>query len=479
MRACRVRRRSWPIASPIGTAAGSHADFTIVGARWRPAVRQPRRWRPSSARAPGRRRWSRPSIASPPAAAGIHIRLRHAVHRHPAGRLPLRSRGICRRGTLQIDGQRRDTSAHARSRSPPDCTTWRSRRTSRRWRSSRHPPAVERPRQRRAAKIDALLQAGADRSELPARHRDRRRSPRPTRAARHHPTPGSAAARSPARRTTPSPATSSTWRRSAAAPAPGAATGWKPIQTRDAFVDLDGTYAEKRPARRGRAGSVPTPRPRALTAPARSAAFLELAGSSDPLRVWLNGARADRGAAHRRLRAESSAIDLRAGAEPAGDRELRAARRRGTSSLRSPIHEARSSTDLELRRGVADQPASRWRRRAADRTCSWSTASPNWWPRRTPRRLYGDYRGGTRSWWAYANDQEPQVAVAHRRRSPRATARSMALDRLDLARERRRPSSSSTAAPVLVFPVGTAGRRRDLAARGYQAAFVSKGFYRR
>ena len=208
-----------------------------------------------------------------------------------------------------------------------------------------------------------------------------------------------------------------------------------------------------------RSGSARTRRPPSRPTPPR--ARVPRAGRiGRPLRVWLNGGELTAGAAHRRLRRHSGApIDLRAGANLL---VVKSCEDVGAWYFVARITDAdgRDLPDLASAAALPAQPIPPAAAPPPRHRSSWRASRRRV---RADTRIahYGDYRGGGASSWAYVEDQDREVSW---RTAPVAgrPADDRGAHRVHLAGERRRAAVSSTGAPAVAFPIGTAGRRRAL-----------------
>jgi len=246
---------------------------------------------------------------------------------------------------------------------------------------------------------------------------------------------------------------------------------WEPAALHGAFVNFGEIYPSTAPDRNPQwmCAYAAT----RIESPIQRRAFLELAGSGDRLRVWLNGA-------------EVTAMPLVAGYEP----------------QRHAI-ELRAGANLLVVKSCADVGAWYFVARIADGSghafpdLRSSAALPNEVLTPAPTAVgepvqlidgfgsmvsaphdqpdYPDHRGGGPSSWAYADD--PQAAVVWRTApapAQRATVIALTASTSEVSGEGELFVNGKS---VIVFPVGTESIDGHWKANGYEMAFVSRGYH--
>jgi len=246
---------------------------------------------------------------------------------------------------------------------------------------------------------------------------------------------------------------------------------WTPIPPRgDAFVDLDSFYAPTAPHHNPQyvcAYAATT-----VTSGAARAAFLELAGSGDPLRVWLNGA-------------ELTPLPLKAGYEPQRRMvELRAGANllvikscedigawyfvaRFTDGARNDMPDLHAAAALPTQPIAPPSAASGETVQLLDGMDAVISA-----PHSSPK--YGDYRGGGPSSWAYVEDAQHEVSW----RTPPVPERKPTIFAVvaSTSPENGEGELYVNGRDAVAFRIGTQGVGGQWSDNGYRVSFVSKGF---
>jgi len=258
---------------------------------------------------------------------------------------------------------------------------------------------------------------------------------------------------------------------SAVPQSPGA-PAWRRIESRDAFVDLDRFFT---------APATPDHSPEwecgytvtSIRSPSARAGYLELAGSGDALRVWLNGR-------------ELSPSPLAVGAEPLHRPiELRA----GENALVVQSCEALGAWYFTAR--ITDEQGADLPDLTAEAALP-GAPIPLPPPEPVPdvqviegfagiggaphsQADYADYRGPVPSWWTYLDDRQPEVTwhsapVPERKRTVLALTAAISLESGEV-------ELSVDDHVVIRFPIGTQALGGMWETNGYQVAFVSKGLF--
>jgi hypothetical protein len=246
------------------------------------------------------------------------------------------------------------------------------------------------------------------------------------------------------------------------------AVQWRPIPPHEAFVDLDGFLAGGGASPEWVCAYAVT----TLDSPVDQGAFLELAGSGDLLRVWLNGAELTGGPMAFGYEPLRRAIDLRAGENLLVIRSCEAI---GAWYFVARVSDAQGAdlSNVTARAGFPQQPGPALLEPVID--VQLIDGFGELIQAKNTGEKYDDYRGGSRSWWAYVRDQDPVVSwrtapAAERKRTVIAATVSTSV-------QNGAGELSVNGRKVLDFPVGTHGLNGVWQSDGYQAAFVSKGFF--
>ncbi len=254
---------------------------------------------------------------------------------------------------------------------------------------------------------------------------------------------------------------------SAASVPSGGARHWVPTAGRDAFVNLARLF----PDQAAQPGSLCTYAVTELDAPASLDAALQLAGSGDPLQVWLNGDELTAGPLPFSYELQHRRVQLRAGANVLVVKSCNGAQAwyfvaRVTAPDGSPI------PALQMRAAVPPAPVRSERppERALqliDGLSSVLTA-----PHEGP---FTDYRGGSSSWWTYVDDPQPRLTW---RTAPVPEAlRTVAVLTASTSRDPGEAELAVGGRPVLRFPIGGDRDAGPSAAGGFRARFLERGFY--
>jgi hypothetical protein len=253
----------------------------------------------------------------------------------------------------------------------------------------------------------------------------------------------------------------------------GAAAGqhWTPIPARDAFIDLGDFYAQ--PAQGRRPEGVCAYTATSIESPDARRAFLELAGSGDPLAVWLNGAGLTPSPLTAGYDSMRRPIDLRAGTnllvvkscQDVGAWYFIA---RVADAQGGDVPGLQSAATLPAQAipppAAADEPAAQLLH-GVDAIVAAPHSDPS----------YGDYRGGGPSWWTYVEDQPHELSW---RTAPVAVrAPTILAVTASTSPENGDAELFVNGRTAVAFSIGTRGVGGRWSGNGYRVAFVSKGFF--
>jgi hypothetical protein len=257
--------------------------------------------------------------------------------------------------------------------------------------------------------------------------------------------------------------------RLSAAPAP--APGWNPIQTREAFVDLDAAFGAA-------PGQGDAPRwtcayaATTVSAPAARDAYLEVAGSDDPMRVWLNGEELTSGPLTVGSEAKRRPVRLLAGENLL---VVQSCDLLGAWYFFALLTDA-AGNDLPDPQYAAALPGAPIalppRDPAADVQVIEGFAELVRGPNR--HETHRGYRGSAESWWVAVAGPHPELAwrtapVPAKRRTLAALTASMSFLRGDAELFVGDRS-------VLRFPIGDPAVDQSWEANGYRAAFIGRPY---
>jgi hypothetical protein len=253
---------------------------------------------------------------------------------------------------------------------------------------------------------------------------------------------------------------------SAATVPPGGARHWVPAAGRDAFVKLARLFTDRSATDQDCAYAVTE-----VDVPESRPAILQLGGSGGDLQVWLNGDELTAGPLPFEHELQRRSVQLRAGPNVLVVKSCQSVE--GWYFVaRLTAADGGAIPDLTVRAALPATPV--------------RSELP---PERPLQLINGlstvvtashdgpftDYRGGSRSWWTYADQPQPRLTW---RTAPIPEAvPTVAVLTASTSRDPGEAELSVGGRPLLRFPIGGDAQAGPAAAGGFRARFIERGFF--